>query len=78
MLKLYVNILAFILENEKFSEEEMNEFLTMTIEFSRYMQEGILVMKQFLGEYLYYNTGEYLPKLLHLLQWMTIISVAGK
>lgn len=50
----------------------------MTIEFSRYMQEGILVMKLFLQEYLYYNTGEHLTKLLDLLQWMTIISIAGK
>ncbi|XP_070516932.1 centromere protein I isoform X2 [Cardiocondyla obscurior] len=66
---------AFILENEKFSEEEMDKILTMTIEFSRYMQEGILVIKLFFDEYLYYNSGEHLPKLLGLLQWMTSVSV---
>ncbi|XP_012235720.1 centromere protein I-like [Linepithema humile] len=68
-------IRAFILENGKFSKEQINKFLTMTIEFSRYMQEGILVMKLFLHEYLYYNTGEHLSKLLNLLQWMNIISI---
>ncbi|XP_012527301.1 centromere protein I [Monomorium pharaonis] len=66
---------AFILENGKFSEEEMNKFLTMTVEFSRYMQEGILIVKLFFDEYLYYNSGEHLLKLFDLLQWMTSISV---
>jgi hypothetical protein len=69
---------AFILENGKYSEEEIDKFLTMTSEFSRYMQEGILVIKLFFHEYLYYNTGEHLPRLLDLLQWMTSISVAGE
>jgi len=69
---------AFILENGKYSEEEIDKFLTMTSEFSRYMQEGILVIKLFFHEYLYYNTGEHLLKLLDLLQWMTSISVAGE
>ncbi|CAL1684747.1 unnamed protein product [Lasius platythorax] len=69
-------IRAFILENGKFSKEEMDRFLSMTIEFSRYMQEEILVVKLFFDEYLYYNTGEHLPKLLNLLQWMTSVSVA--
>lgn len=73
----YVDVLAFILENGKFSKEEMDKFLSMTIEFSRYMQEEILVVKLFFDEYLYYNTGEHLPQLLNLLQWMTSISVAG-
>ncbi|XP_018364933.1 PREDICTED: centromere protein I-like [Trachymyrmex cornetzi] len=68
-------IRAFILENGKFSKEEMDKFLTMTIEFSRYMQEGIPVVKLFFDEYLYYNSGEHLPRLLDLLQWMTSISV---
>ncbi|XP_018316696.1 centromere protein I [Mycetomoellerius zeteki] len=66
---------AFILENGKFSKEEMDKFLTMTIEFSRYMQEGILIVKLFFDEYLYYNSGEHLLRLLDLLQWMTSISV---
>lgn len=69
-------IRAFILENGKFSKEEMDQLLSMTIEFSRYMQQEILVVKLFFDEYLYYNTGEHLPKLLNLLQWMTSISVA--
>jgi len=73
----YVNVLAFILENGKFSKEEMDKFLTMTVEFSRYMQEGILIVKLFFDEYLYYNSGEHLLKLLDLLQWMTSISVTG-
>ncbi|XP_018394286.1 PREDICTED: centromere protein I-like [Cyphomyrmex costatus] len=66
---------AFIFENGKFSMEEMDIFLTTTVEFSRYMQEGILVVKLFFDEYLYYNSGEHLLRLLDLLQWMTSISV---
>ncbi|XP_014473444.1 PREDICTED: centromere protein I-like [Dinoponera quadriceps] len=67
---------AFIWENGKFSSEEMDKLLAMTAEFSRYMQEGILVIKLFFDEYLYYNTGEYLLRLLDLLQWMTNVSIA--
>lgn len=55
----------------------MDKFLSMTIEFSRYMQQEILVVKLFFDEYLYYNTGEHLPQLLNLLQWMTSVSVTG-
>lgn len=55
----------------------MDKLLTMTAEFSRYMQEGILVIQLFFNDYLYYNTGEYLLKLLDLLQWMTNVSTAG-
>lgn len=55
----------------------MDKFLSMTIEFSRYMQQEILVIKLFFDEYLYYNTGEHLPQLLNLLEWMTSISVTG-
>lgn len=55
----------------------MDKLLAMTVEFSRYMQEGVLVVKLFFDEYLYYNTGEHLPKLLELLQWMTSVSVTG-
>lgn len=55
----------------------MDKFLSMTIEFSRYMQQEILVVKLFFDEYLYYNTGEHLSQLLNLLQWMTSISVTG-
>lgn len=65
------------MENGKFTNEEMDKLLTMTAEFSRYMQEGILVIKLFFNEYLYYNTGEYLLQLLDLLQWMTNASTAG-
>ncbi|XP_011703311.1 PREDICTED: centromere protein I-like [Wasmannia auropunctata] len=66
---------AFILENGKFSKVEMDKLLTMTGESSRYMQEGILIVKLFFDEYLYYNSGEHLLNLLDLLQWMTSISV---
>lgn len=70
-------ISAFMLENEKFSMEEINKLLDMTIEFSRYMQQDIPVVNHFLGEYLYFNTGEYQSKLLMLLQWMTSLSISG-
>ncbi|PBC28501.1 Centromere protein I [Apis cerana cerana] len=69
-------IRAFMLENEKFSMEEINKLLDMTIEFSRYMQQDIPVVNHFLGEYLYFNTGEYQSKLLMLLQWMTSLSIS--
>ncbi|XP_043800263.1 centromere protein I-like [Apis laboriosa] len=69
-------IRAFMLENEKFSMEEINKLLDMTIEFSRYMQQDIPVVNHFLSEYLYFNTGEYQSKLLMLLQWMTSLSIS--
>ncbi|KZC12731.1 Centromere protein I, partial [Dufourea novaeangliae] len=69
-------IRAFILEDEKFSDEEINKLLDMTAEFSRYMQQGIPVVNHFLNEYLYFNTGEYQSKLLALLQWVTPTSVS--
>ncbi|XP_076282987.1 centromere protein I [Lasioglossum baleicum] len=69
-------IRAFIVESEKFSEEEKNKLLDMTVEFSRYMQQGMLVVGRFLDEYLYLNTGEHQSKLLALLQWMTSVSVS--
>lgn len=62
-------IRAFILEDEKFSEEEINKLLDMIAEFSRYMQQGVPAVNRFLDEYLYFNTGEYRSKLLVLLQW---------
>ncbi|KAG7209382.1 hypothetical protein KM043_015480 [Ampulex compressa] len=68
-------IRAFILENEQFSEEEMDRLLDMTVEFSRYMQQGILIVNLFFDEYLYFNTGEYQLKLLALLQWMISVSI---
>ncbi|XP_076624927.1 centromere protein I [Colletes latitarsis] len=69
-------IRAFILENEKFPDEEINALLDMTAEFSRYMQQGIPVVNRFLDEYFYFNTGEYRSKLLILLQWMTSASIS--
>ncbi|KAF3427392.1 hypothetical protein E2986_08348 [Frieseomelitta varia] len=66
---------AFMLENEKFSMEEINKLLDVTIEFSRYMQQDVLVVNRFLDEYLYFNTGEYQTKLLALLQWMTSMTI---
>nr|XP_033333376.1 uncharacterized protein LOC117224507 [Megalopta genalis] len=69
-------IRALILEGEKFSEEEINNLLDMTVQFLRYMQQGILVVGRFLGEYLYFNTGEHQSKILALLQWMTLASVS--
>lgn len=68
-------IQAFMLESEQISTEEKDKLLEMTIEFSRYMQQGILVVKHFLGEYLDFNTGSHRSKLLGLLQWMTSVSV---
>ncbi|XP_076767150.1 centromere protein I [Xylocopa sonorina] len=67
---------ALILENEVFSMEEINMLLDMTIEFSRYMQQGIPVVNRFLDEYLYLNSGEYELKLLALIQWMTSVSIS--
>ncbi|KAK1138121.1 hypothetical protein K0M31_002605 [Melipona bicolor] len=66
---------AFMLENEKFSMEEINKLLDVTIEFSRYIQQDVLVVNRFLDEYLYFNTGEYLTKFLALLQWMTSVTI---
>ncbi|XP_078052071.1 centromere protein I-like [Augochlora pura] len=67
---------ALILESEKFSEKEVNNLLDMTIQSLRYMQQGVLVVSRFLGEYLYFNTEDYQSKILALLQWMTLVSVS--
>ena len=69
-------IRALILENEKIPPEEINNFLDMTAEVSRYMQQGIPIVTRFLDEYLYFNTGEYQSKLLALIQWSTSISIS--
>ncbi|CAK9816614.1 Centromere protein I [Anthophora quadrimaculata] len=69
-------IRALMLENDKFSVKEIDRLLDMTVEFSRYMQQGIPVVNHFLDAYLYFNTGEYQSKLLALLQWMTSVSAS--
>ncbi|XP_046813147.1 centromere protein I-like isoform X3 [Vespa crabro] len=66
---------AFILERGKFSETEMEKLLDMTVEFCKYMQQGILVVNLFIDEYLYLNSREHDTKILELLQWMTFVSV---
>ncbi|KAI4492270.1 hypothetical protein M0802_009960 [Mischocyttarus mexicanus] len=66
---------AFILEKDNFSETEMETLLDMTVQFCKYMQQGILVVNHFIEEYLYLNNREHFNKILELLQWMTIISV---
>nr|XP_050867270.1 centromere protein I-like [Vespula vulgaris] len=66
---------AFILERGKFSKTEMEKILDMTVEFSKYMQQGILVVNLFIDEYLYLNSREHDIKILELLQWMTCISI---
>ncbi|XP_043668229.1 centromere protein I-like isoform X2 [Vespula pensylvanica] len=66
---------AFILERGKFSKTEMEKILDMTVEFSKYMQQGILVVNLFIDEYLYLNSREHDIKILELLQWMTFISI---
>ncbi|XP_076244985.1 centromere protein I [Calliopsis andreniformis] len=67
---------AFILENEKFSSEDKSKLLDMTIEFSRYMQQGILVVNHFFDIYFHLSIGNYKSKLLALLQWMTSMSIS--
>ncbi|KAK2577484.1 hypothetical protein KPH14_003582 [Odynerus spinipes] len=65
---------AFILERGTFSQTEMEKLLDMTVQFSRYMQQGILVINLFLDEYLYINSREHDSKILELLEWMTFVS----
>lgn len=55
----------------------MEKILDMTVEFSKYMQQGILVVNLFIDEYLYLNSREHDIKILELLQWMTCISITG-
>ncbi|XP_043490516.1 centromere protein I-like isoform X2 [Polistes fuscatus] len=66
---------AFILERGNFSEIEMETLLDMTVQFCKYMQQGILVVNLFIEEYLYLNSREHFSKILEILQWMTIISI---
>lgn len=55
----------------------MDKLLDMTIEFCKYMQQGILVVNLFIYEYLYLNSREHDIKILELLQWMTFVSITG-
>ncbi|XP_015122463.1 centromere protein I [Diachasma alloeum] len=66
---------AFILECSRFSKAQKTQLLEMTIEFCRYMQQGNPVVLRFLLEYLPYESAEYRPHLLGLLEWCTQISV---
>ncbi|XP_015175548.1 PREDICTED: centromere protein I-like [Polistes dominula] len=66
---------AFILERGNFSETEMETLLDMTVQFCKYMQQGIFVVNLFIEEYLYLNSREHFSKILEILQWMTIISL---
>ena len=54
----------------------MEQLLDMTIEFSRYMQEGIPVVNRFLIEYFEYRSDDYRSKWLQLLEWCTSIPVS--
>ncbi|XP_011302424.1 uncharacterized protein [Fopius arisanus] len=65
---------AFILESSRFSKGQKTQLLEMTIEFCRYMQQGIPVVLRFFLEYLPYESGEYRPQLLGILEWCTHIS----
>ncbi|XP_063973147.1 uncharacterized protein LOC135160488 [Diachasmimorpha longicaudata] len=66
---------AFILECNRFSKAQKSQLLEMTIEFCKYMQQGIPVILRFLLEYLPYESAEYRPHLLGILEWCTQISV---
>ncbi|KAK0172686.1 hypothetical protein PV328_005975 [Microctonus aethiopoides] len=65
---------AFIIEGNKFSPSQKGELLDMTVEFCRYMKQGIPVVIRFLMEYLPLESGEYRDKILSLLEWSTFIS----
>lgn len=65
---------SFIFENGKYTNEEMNKILDMTLEFSRYMQHGIPVVNYFINEYLSCFVDEHHLKLLSLVQWSSVLS----
>lgn len=67
-----------MLERGKFSKTQMEQLLDMTIEFSRYMQEGIPVVNFFLKDSFEFMDDEYRSKFLELMQWCTSISVTGE
>lgn len=73
-----VDLAAFLLERGKFSNDQMEQLLDMTIEFSRYMQEGIPVVNYFIYDYFATMSDDYRSRFLQLLQWCTCIPVAGK
>ena len=63
---------AFIFENGRYSSEEMNNLLDMTIDFCNYMQHGISVVNYFINEYFSCFLDEHKIKLLDLIQWTSV------
>ncbi|XP_058793739.1 uncharacterized protein LOC131665699 [Phymastichus coffea] len=63
---------SFIFENGRYSNEEMNKILDMTIEFSKYMQHGIPIVSYFVNEYMSCYVDDHQLKLLGLMQWSSI------
>lgn len=63
---------SFIIENGRYSSEEMNKVLDLTVEFCKYMQHGIPIIDLFINEYMSYDTDKYHDKLLKLMQWSTV------
>jgi hypothetical protein len=63
---------SFIYENGRYSSEQMNNIIDMTITFCRYMQHGISIMNYFINEYLSWGIDEYNLKLLSLMEWSSV------
>ncbi|OXU27791.1 hypothetical protein TSAR_005350 [Trichomalopsis sarcophagae] len=63
---------SFIFENGRYSSDEMNQILDLTMEFSKYMQHGISIVNYFINEYLSCYMDEYEIKLLSLMQWSSL------
>ncbi len=63
---------AFIFENGRYTEEEMNQVLEMTLEFSRYMQHGVSIVSHFINDYLSFCVSNHQMQLIALMQWSTV------
>ena len=63
---------SFIFEKGRYSDEEMNKILDMTLEFCKYMQHGIPIVNYFINEYLSCYMDEYHMKFLSLMQWSSV------
>lgn len=73
MCNLYYTLWkAFIFESGRYTDDEMNQVLDMTSEFSRYMQHGVSIVSYFINDYLSFYVDGHQMQLLTLMQWSTI------
>ncbi|KAL7306327.1 hypothetical protein TKK_0001754 [Trichogramma kaykai] len=65
---------SFIFENGRYSCEEMDSLLNMTLDFFNYMQNGITIVDYFINEYLCSYIDNHQIQIFNLMQWSSASS----